>query len=207
MADDRTMLGEFNKGLIERNPVFVLALGLCPTLAVTTEVKNAAAMSVAVIIVVTCANTIVSLIRNYIPSEVRIPSFIVVIGSFVTMIEIIFKATLPPEINSKLGIFIPLIVVNCSILHRAESFAYHHGVTRSILDGIGIGAGFGIAICMTAAVREVLGMGTFWGYPWMPISAPIEYVPASIMVQAPGAFLVLGLLMGLFNWYRGAEPA
>ncbi len=201
------MLGEFNKGLIERNPVFVLALGLCPTLAVTTEVKNAAAMSVAVIIVVTCANTIVSLIRNYIPSEVRIPSFIVVIGSFVTMIEIIFKATLPPEINSKLGIFIPLIVVNCSILHRAESFAYHHGLGRSILDGLGIGTGFGIAICLTAAVREILGMGTFWGYPWMPISSPIEYVPASIMVQAPGAFLVLGLLMGLFNWLRGAEPA
>lgn len=207
MADDRTLIGEFNKGLIERNPVFVLALGLCPTLAVTTEVKNAVAMSVAVLIVVTCANTIVSLVRRYIPSEVRIPSFIVVIGSFVTMIEIIFKATLPPELNAKLGIFIPLIVVNCSILHRAESFAYRNTVGRSVMDGLGIGVGFGIAICVTAAVREVAGSGTFWGYPWMPTSLPLKYVPASIMIQAPGAFLVLGLLMALFNWLRGARPA
>jgi electron transport complex protein RnfE len=126
----------------------------------------------------------------------------VVIASFVTMIEIIFKAYLPPRINSALGIFIPLIVVNCVILYRAESFAYKHGVLRSVLDGLGIGAGFALAICLIAAIREGLGSGTLWGYSWVPVSSPVEYVPAAVLVQAPGAFIVLGLLMGLFQWLR-----
>ncbi|MFO8008475.1 MAG: electron transport complex subunit RsxE [Candidatus Brocadiia bacterium] len=196
---------EFKKGVFEQNGVFVLAVGLCPTLAVTTSLQNAVAMGVAVIAVLFCANTLVALLRRFIPREVRIPCFIVIIGSFVTMVEIIFKGTLPPALNASLGIFIPLIVVNCVILYRAESFAYSHSVGRSILDGLGIGVGFALALCLVAGVREVLGSGTIWGYPWVPVSWPVRYVPASILVQAPGAFLVLGLLMGLFNWLGRAR--
>ncbi len=200
---DRSLGREFSKGIIAQNAVFVLVVGLCPTLAVTTSLKNAAAMGVAVIFVLTCANTLVSLLRRHIPEEVRIPCFIVIIGSFVTMVEIIFKGVLPPAINASLGIFIPLIVVNCIILYRSESFAYRHGMARSVLDGLGIGVGFALAICLMAGVREVLGAGTIWGFPWVPVSWPVEYVPASILIQAPGAFLVLGLLMALFNWLGG----
>jgi electron transport complex protein RnfE len=193
---------EFTKGIFAQNAVFVLAVGLCPTLAVTTSLKNAVAMGLAVIFVLLCASTLVSLLRNVIPDQVRIPCFIVIIGSFVTMVEIIFKGKLPPELNASLGIFIPLIVVNCIILYRAESFAYKHGFGRSILDALGIGVGFTLAICLVASVREVLGAGTIWGYPWMPSSWNYEYAKAAIMVQAPGAFLALGLLLGFFNWIR-----
>ena len=196
----RPLAGEFRKGLFEQNAVFVLAVGLCPTLAVTTGLKNAVAMGVAVIAVLTCSNAIISLIRRVIPKDIRIPCFIVVIASFVTMIEIAFKAFLPPSINAALGIFIPLIVVNCVILYRAEFFAYTNGVLRSILDGLGIGIGFTLAICLVAGIREALGNGTLWGYAWLPKSLPVEYVPAGILIQAPGAFIVLGLLMGLFKW-------
>jgi len=199
---DRSLASEFTKGLFEQNAVFVLAVGLCPTLAVTTALQNAVAMGCAVIFVLACANTLVSLLRRFIPAEVRIPCFIVIIASFVTMVEIVFKAKLPPEINASLGIFIPLIVVNCIILYRAESFGYHHGVVRSLLDGLGIGVGFTLAICLVASVREVIGSGTIWGYPWVPTSWSVRYVPASILIQAPGAFLVLGLLLGLFNYLR-----
>lgn len=204
---ERTLGKEFSKGLLEVNPVFVLAVGLCPTLAVTTGLKNAVAMGCAVIVVLTCSNLIIALLRRLIPREVRIPCFIVVVASFVTMIEIVFKAYLPPEINASLGIFIPLIVVNCIILHRAESFAYKNSVLRSVLDGLGIGLGFTVAIGVVAVIREGLGSGTIWGYPWMPTSSPVEYVPASILVQAPGAFLVLGLLMAAFSWLKGCRSA
>jgi len=203
----RTLWNEFGKGIFAQNAVFVLAVGLCPTLAVTTALKNAVAMGVAVIFVLTCASTLVALLRRLIPPEVRIPCFIVIIGSFVTMVEIIFKGKLPPEINASLGIFIPLIVVNCIILYRAESFAYKHGVLRSVLDALGIGVGFTLAICLVAALREVLGSGTIWGYPWLPVSWPVRYVPAAILIQAPGAFLMLGLLLGFFNWLRGVRAA
>ena len=189
---------EFWKGIFEHNAVFVLAVGLCPTLAVTTGVKNAAAMGAAVIAVLTCANAIISPIRRLIPKQVRIPCFIVVIASFVTMVEIIFKAYMPAAINQALGIFLPLIVVNCVILYRAEAFAYKHGMVRSVLDGLGIGIGFALAICLVAAVREALGSGTLWGYVWMP-----KYAPASILIQAPGAFIVLGLMMAGYNWFKG----
>jgi len=203
----RSLAGEFGKGLFKQNAVFVLAVGLCPTLAVTTALQNAVAMGVAVIFVLACSNTLVSALRKLIPGEVRIPCFIVIIASFVTMVEIIFKAKLPPEINASLGIFIPLIVVNCIILYRAESFGYHNGVVRSLLDGLGIGLGFTLAICLVAVIREVIGSGTIWGYPWVPTSWPVRYVPASILIQAPGAFLVLGLLLGFFNWLRMRSPS
>ncbi len=199
---EKPLVQEFSKGLVAQNAVFVLAVGLCPTLAVTTALQNAVAMGAAVIFVLLCANVLVSILRRFIPNVVRIPCFIVIIASFVTMVEIVFKGKLPPSINASLGIFIPLIVVNCAILYRAEAFAYNSGVLRSLLDGLGIGVGFTLAICVVAGVREVLGSGTIWGYPWMPASSPVRYVPAGILVQAPGAFLVLGLLMGLFNWVR-----
>ena len=164
--------------------------------------QNAVAMGVAVIFVLACSNTLVSALRKLIPAEVRIPCFIVIIASFVTMVEIIFKGLLPPEINASLGIFIPLIVVNCIILYRAESFGYHSSALRSLLDGLGIGLGFMLAICLVASLREIIGSGTIWGYPWVPTSWSVRYVPASILIQAPGAFLVLGLLLGFFNWLR-----
>lgn len=204
---ERTLWGELGKGVFAQNAVFVLAVGLCPTLAVTTAVQNAVAMGCAVIFVLLCSNVLIALLRKSIPEQVRIPCFIVIIGSFVTMVEIFFKGKLSPEINASLGIFIPLIVVNCIILYRAESFSYKHGVLRSLLDGLGIGVGFTLAICLVAGVREVLGSGTIWGYPWVPVSWPVRYVPASILIQAPGAFLVLGLLLGFFNWIRGSASS
>ena len=204
---EKTLGHDFLKGLVEQNPVFVLAVGLCPTLAVTTGLKNAVAMGLAVIVVLSCSNTIIALLRRFIPREVRIPCFIVIIASFVTMIEIVFKAYLPARINAALGIFIPLIVVNCIILHRAESFAYKNNAVRSLLDGLGTGIGFTLAICLVASIREALGSGTLWGYPWMPTMSPVQYQPASILVQAPGAFLVLGLLLAGFNWLKGSHSA
>jgi electron transport complex protein RnfE len=201
--EQRTLPQEFSKGILKENAVFVLAVGLCPTLAVTTGVKNAVAMGVAVTFVLACSNTLVSLLRRFIPREVRIPCFIVIIASFVTMVEIVFKAYLPPAINAALGIFIPLIVVNCSILYRAESFASRHGPDRSVLDGLGTGVGFALAICVVATARETLGSGTFWGYSWMPSFSPVQYEPASILIQAPGAFLVMGLLLAGYNWLTG----
>jgi electron transport complex protein RnfE len=204
---ERTLWGEFKKGLFEQNAIFALVVGICPTLAVTTALKNAVAMGAAVIFVLVCSNVLIGLLRNAIPQEVRIPCFIVIIASFVTMVEIIFKAKLPPEINASLGIFIPLIVVNCIILYRAEAFSSKHGVLRSLLDGIGVGVGYMMALCLISGIREFLGSGTLWGYAWLPVSWPVRYVPASILIQAPGAFLVLGLLLGFFNWLRGRQPA
>ena len=198
-------LGEFTKGIIKENPTFVLMLGLCPTLAVTTQVRNALAMGVAVIGVLTCSNIIISLIRRFIPKEIRIPCFIVVIASFVTMTELLCRAYLPEDINRALGIFIPLIVVNCIILGRAEAFASKNDVVSSALDGLGAGIGFTLAVAVVAVVREVIGAGTFWNIPLAP-----GFTPVSIMVQAPGAFLVLGLLLGFFAWLsigRTTSPA
>ena len=188
-------LGEFTKGIIKENPTFVLMLGLCPTLAVTTKVQNALAMGAAVIGVLTCSNVIISLLRRFIPKEIRIPCFIVVIASFVTITELVMKAYAPEEINRALGIFIPLIVVNCIILGRAEAFASRNGVIASALDGLGAGIGFTLAVALVATVREVLGSGSFWNIPLAK-----EMTPISIMIQAPGAFLVLGLLLGFFAW-------
>jgi len=194
-------LGEFTKGIIKENPTFVLMLGLCPTLAVTTQVRNAVAMGAAVIGVLTCSNLIISILRRLIPKEVRIPCFIVVIASFVTMAELLMKAYLPEDVNRALGIFIPLIVVNCIILGRAEAFASKRPVLDSVLDGLGAGVGFTLAITLVATVREVVGSGSFWNIPLAP-----DLTPVSIMIQAPGAFLVLGLLLGLFTWVGSRCP-
>ena len=197
-----TKLGEFTKGILRENPIFVLMLGLCPTLAVTTKVHHALAMAVAVIGVLTCSNIIISLLRRFIPKEVRIPCFIVVIASFVTITELLMKAYMTKEVNNALGIFIPLIVVNCIILGRAEVFASKRDPISSALDGLGAGIGFTLAVTLVATVREVLGSASFLGRPLAP-----NLTPVSIMAQAPGAFVVLGLLLGFFMWLRTRRSA
>jgi electron transport complex protein RnfE len=197
MAKNNTLGYEFTKSLFKFNPLFVAILGLCPALAVTTSLKNGLAMGLAATFVVICSNTVISLIRHRIPKEIRIPCFIVVIASFVTMVELFIKAYFPPELAESLGIFIALIVVNCVIMYRAETFASRNSVLRSILDGAGTGIGFTWALVLLSSIREVLGSGTIWG-----LKVSEHYEPASVMIMAPGAFLVMGLLLGYFNWSK-----
>lgn len=197
MNKEHTITHEFTKGLFAHNPLFVALLGMCPALAVTTSVTNGLAMGMAVIMVMMLSNILISSIRSQIPKEVRIPCFIIVIAAFVTMVELLMKAYLPPEINESLGIFIPLIVVNCAILYRAEDFASKHGVFRSAIDGFGMGAGFTVALVTLSTIREAIGVGTIFG-----IKLSETYQPASVMIMAPGAFLGLGLLLAYFNWRK-----
>jgi len=187
---------EFTKGIVRRNPTFILLLGLCPTLAVSTSVKNALGMGLASTFVLVFSNTIISLIRKFIPKKVRIPCYIVVIATFVTIVELIMEAYLP-TLNASLGIYVPLIVVNCVILGRAEAFASRHAVGVSILDGLGMGAGFSLALLLLGAVREILGSNTLWGYQLCP-----GFQPALIMILPPGAFLTIAFLLGLFQIIR-----
>ena len=190
------MSHEFTKGFSKTNPVFVLLLGLCPVLAVTGTVKDAMGMAVASAFVLVGSNVIISLARDIIPPKVRIPCFIVVIATFVTIVELVMQAYVPPLYKS-LGIFVPLIVVNCIILGRAEAFASKNSVGASTLDGLGMGVGFAWALLLLATVREVLGKGTFLGYQLVP-----GFRPALIMILPPGAFLSLGLMLGWINWRR-----
>ncbi len=195
VMSEKTWAGELGKGVFKVNPVFVLVLGMCPTLAVSTSVVDALAMGVAASAVLLCSNTIISAARNLIPPAIRIPCYIVVIAAFVTAVELLMKAYLPPDINQRLGIFIPLIVVNCIILGRAEAFASSNTISRAIADALGIGLGFTGALCLVAAIREILGAGTLGG-----LKVSTGFVPASVMIMAPGAFLVLGLLLGFFTF-------
>jgi len=200
-----SLLADFTDKPIKHNPVFVLALGLCPTLAVTTTVRNGVAMAAAATAVLVCANGLVSLVRRWIPNQIRIACYIVIIAGFVTMVEIVMKALAPPAVNEALGIFVPLIVVNCIILGRAEAFASRHGAVPSLLDGLGIGVGFLLALLAISLVREVLGAGTLWGYRLTPIMAGgvtllPRVEPLTVLGMAPGAFLVIGLLFALFRW-------
>ncbi len=180
-------------GIIKNNPTFVLVLGMCPTLGTTTSAINGMGMGVATMAVLIMSNLVISLIKNFIPDKVRIPAFIVVIASFVTIIEMLMQAYVP-ALYASLGVFIPLIVVNCIILGRAEAFASKNGAFDSILDGVGIGLGFTIALTIIGAVRELLGSGAVFGYSF----GVTDYMPL-VFVLAPGAFLVLGYLMVLFN--------
>ena len=183
------------RGILKENPTFVLILGMCPTLGVTSTAINGMGMGVATMAVLILSNMAISLIKNLIPSKVRIPAFIVVIASFVTIIEMLMKAYIP-TLYASLGVFIPLIVVNCIILGRAEAFASKNGVLDSALDGVGIGLGFTLSLTAIGAVREILGSGAIFG-----LSLGIgDYMPL-VFVLAPGAFLVLGFLMVLFNKY------
>lgn len=181
------------KGIIKENPTFVLVLGMCPTLGTTTSAVNGLGMGVATMAVLIMSNLVISLIKSIIPDKVRIPAFIVVIASFVTIIQMLMQAFVP-ALYAALGVFIPLIVVNCIILGRAEAFASKNGPFDSILDGVGIGLGFTLSLTAIGAVREVLGSGAIFGLP-LGIA---DYMPLTF-VLAPGAFLVLGYLMVLFN--------
>ena len=180
-------------GIVKNNPTFVLVLGMCPTLGTTTSAGNGMGMGLATMAVLIMSNLVISLIKNIIPDKVRIPAFIVVIASFVTIIQMLMQAYVP-ELYKALGVFIPLIVVNCIILGRAEAFASKNSPFDSVLDGVGIGLGFTLALTAVGAVREILGGGAIFGFN-LGIS---NYTPL-IFVLAPGAFLVLGYLMVLFN--------
>ncbi|MBR4853442.1 MAG: electron transport complex subunit E [Alistipes sp.] len=186
-------LNIITSGILKNNPTFVLVLGMCPTLGTTTSAINGLGMGVATMAVLIMSNLVISLIKNFIPSKVRIPAFIVVIASFVTIIQMLMQAYVP-SLYASLGVFIPLIVVNCIILGRAEAFASKNGPIDSILDGIGIGVGFTLALTAVGSVREILGSGEIFGYS-LGIA---NYMPL-VFVLAPGAFLVLGYLMVLFN--------
>ena len=188
---------EFLKGIFRENPTFVMMLGMCPTLAVTTSVNNAVGMGLAVIAVLTASNLVVSLLRKIIPDAIRIPSFIVIIATFVTAIEMLMHAYVP-DLYRALGIFLPLIVVNCIILGRAEAFASKNRPFPSILDALGMGLGFTIGLSVLATVREVLGAGSFMGIPLFGAS----FEPALIMILPPGAFLALGILLALIKQFR-----
>ena len=181
-------------GIIKENPIFVLLLGMCPTLATTSSAINGMSMGLATMFVLICSNAAISLLKNVIPDMVRIPAFIVVIAAFVTVVEMMMNAYVPALAES-LGIFIPLIVVNCVILARAESFASKNGVVASITDGLGMGLGFTLALTMLASIRELLGVGSIFGIS--VFGAGFE--PAIIMILPPGAFLTLGLLVGIIN--------
>lgn len=192
------VLGErLVNGLVKENPTFVLMLGMCPTLAVTTSAMNGLGMGLTTMVVLALSNLIISLLRGIIPNRVRIPAFIVIIASFVTVVQLLLQAYLP-SLNDALGVYIPLIVVNCIILGRAESYAYFNPPLPSLFDGIGMGLGFSFALTCIGAVRELLGTGKVFDYQIMPHS----YTPVGIFVLAPGAFFVLAALTALQNYLK-----
>jgi len=185
----------FVKGLWENNAVFKQVLGMCPVLAVTTSAINGIAMGVASTVVLVCSNMVVSLIKNIIPSKVRIPTYIVVIAAFVTIIDLLMNAYFH-DIHKVLGLFVPLIVVNCMILGRAESFASKNNLSNSIMDGLGVGIGFTMALFLLGSIREILGNGSIFNF--YILSENFE--PAVIMILPPGAFITLGFLLFLVNY-------
>ena len=188
----------FTKGLVKENPTFVLLLGLCPTLATTTSAVNGLSMGLATMFVLVLSNMAISLVASYTPDKVHIPVYIVVIATFVTLLQFLMQAY-TPDIYATLGLFIPLIVVNCIVLGRAEAFASKNGVLDSALDGIGIGIGFTLALTVLGLVREILGSGSAFGWKLLPGDGMLAFV------IAPGAFLCLGYLMVLFNKFLKKE--
>ncbi len=182
-------------GIITENPTFVLVLGMCPTLAVTSSAINGIGMGLAATAVLMGSNVAVSAIRKFIPDEIRIPAFIVVIAGFVTVVQLLISGY-APALNQSLGIFIPLIVVNCIILARAEAFAFKNGVVDSLFDGLGMGLGFTLALTVIGAIRELLGNGSLFGHTLLPAAL---YQPALLVILAPGGFITLGILMALFR--------
>lgn len=187
---------EFIKGIFRENPIFFIVLGLCPTLAVSTSVNNAIGMGLAATFVLVFSNAIISAVRHLIPDKIRIPCFIVVIAAFVTIVEMAMKAY-APALDRALGVYVPLIVVNCIILGRAEAFASKNPVLLSIMDGLGMGAGFTLALLIISIIRETLGSGKFAG-----ISISNTFEPALVLSLAPGALLILGLLIGGIRWVK-----
>lgn len=190
----------FLNGLWKQNPVFVQVLGMCPTLAVTNSVRNAIAMGIATLFVLVCSNTLISLVRKMVPKQVRIATYILIIATFVTIVDYLIKAISIP-VYKALGPFIALIVVNCIILGRAEAFASRNGVVKSILDGVGMGIGFFIALLCLGAVREVLGAGTFLGFPIFGE----HYQPWVLFLLPPGGFLTLALWLLIFSAWQNRK--
>jgi len=186
---------EFTKGIYKENPVFKQALGLCPVLAVSNSVENGLGMGLAATFVLVCSNIIISLIRKGVPPKIRIPVYIVVIATFVTMIDL-SMAGFFPALHKSLGIFVPLIVVNCIILGRAEAYAGKNKVGLSFLDGLGMGIGFTFALMLLGVIRELLGNGSLFGVPMLGA----HFEPVLIMILPPGAFLTIGFVLGFFNW-------
>ncbi len=184
----------FLNGILKENPTFVLFLGMCPTLAVTTAAVNGLGMGLSTMAVLVCANIFISLLRKFIPDKVRIAAYVVVIASFVTIVEMVLKAY-APSISESLGLYIPLIVVNCIILGRAEAFASKNGFVKSAVDGLGMGLGFTAALCVIGSIRELLGAGSIFGFPIFGNG----FQPMTIMILPPGAFLTLGLVVMVIN--------
>jgi electron transport complex protein RnfE len=191
---ETSLVQEFTKGLWKEIPPFRLVLGLCPTLAVTKAFETGAGMGFALTFVLVCSNILVSALRKIIPSKVRVPCFIIIIATFVVITELVMQAYTYP-LFLKLGIFIPLIVVNCIVLGRAEAFASKSGLGASIADGLGMGVGYTIALSVLGSIREIFGAGTWLGHSVFGAS----FQPFSFMVEAPGAFVCLGLMLGLMN--------
>jgi electron transport complex protein RnfE len=203
MSEKQSNKSVFFNGLIKENPTFVLTLGMCPTLAVTTSAINGLGMGLTTTAVLVLSNMMISALRNIIPNRVRIPAFIVIVASFVTMVELLLEGYLP-SLYDALGIYIPLIVVNCIILGRAESFASKNPVIPSLFDGLGMGLGFSLALTIIGAVRELLGAGELFGIPVINniisiFLKDVQYVPISIFIMAPGAFFVLAALTATQN--------
>lgn len=190
---------EFFKGIIKDNPTFVLALGLCPTLAVSVSMINGLGMGVAATFVLLGSNIIISLLKNFIPDKIRIPCFIVVIATFVTITDLTMKAY-SPALNRALGIYVPLIVVNCIVLGRAEAYAQKATVLNSLFDGLGMGVGFTLALLLISGIREFLGAGQLFGYALVK-----NFEPALVLAMPSGALLVIGLLLGFFNLLKGRK--
>lgn len=195
MVSGMAKLKSFTNGVLRENPVLVLVLGLCPLLAVSNTAINALGMGIATIFVLTLSSTVVSLCRKVIPEDIRIPIFVIIISTFVTIADYFMAAYFPP-LHRSLGVFIPLIVVNCIILARAEAFAYRNSLIDSFLDALGMGLGFILVIVTIGIIREVLGNGTIFG------SSRFIFHPALIMVFPPGAYLTIGFLMGILNWWK-----
>lgn len=193
------LIREFTKGLVSQNTLLVLLLGMCPALATTTSLTNAVGMGAAVIFVATMSNIAVSAIRKIVPDEVRIPIFVLLIASFVTVVDLSMKAWMP-GLSKSLGLFIPLIVVNCIILARAEAFAYKNGVVRSALDGLGSGTGYALGLILVSFFRELLGNGTLFNVS--VFGEAFKSNAVLVMILPPGAFLTLGLIIGTINKIR-----
>ncbi|MBQ4226530.1 MAG: electron transport complex subunit E [Oscillospiraceae bacterium] len=200
MSDEKKpVLTEFTKGLIKENPTLVTLLGMCPTLAVTTQASNGIGMGLATTFVLICTNTVISALKKVIPDAVRLPSFIVIIASFVTFIEFIMKRSMP-DLYDALGLYLSLITVNCIILGRAEAFASRNSVLRSALDGAGNGLGFTLALFIMGSIREIFGAGS-----WMGIQFGIE-TPVSIFIMPAGGFFVLGIVIAVVNKLAKKKP-
>ncbi len=193
------ILKELKRGIIDENPILILALGLCPALAVSTSLMNGLGMGAAATFVLVCSNVIVSIIKKAIPAKVRIPCYIIVIATFVTIVQLVLKAYFP-ALDKQLGIFVPLIVVNCIILGRAEAFASKNSIFSSLIDGIVMGLGFTVALCILSIIREILGSNKLMGLNFIP-----NFQPMTLFILAPGGFLTIAYVMAIINHLRDKD--